>query len=232
MSGVTAPRIERVERFGRRSLEVRLHLTDGELLQIALEAFERSGLDGGDDLPGERRRALLELDADVRVRDAALNVLSYRARTRSELGRKLRTKGFDTARIDRCLDRLTERGLLDDASVAAAFVRDRLRHRPRGRARLTLELRGKGVPAELAGGVIEEVFEAEEVSDMMLASDAAEGWVARQGQALLAALAAKERSPEREKAHRRLRGYLGRRGFSGDALRAGIERALERARER
>ena len=225
-----APRITRVEHFGRRGLEVRLHLTEGEPLQVALEAFERSGLGGGDSLPSDRRRALLDADADFRVRESALNILSYRARTRAELARKLRTKGFDAERVGRCLDRLAERGLLDDAAVAAAFVRDRLRHRPRGRALLTYELRGKGVSAELAGGVIEEVFADEQVSDVQLARDIADGWVARQGRPLLHALTSESRTPEREKAHRRLRSYLGRRGIRGDALRAGIQQALNSAR--
>ncbi|MEX2466021.1 MAG: regulatory protein RecX [Gemmatimonadota bacterium] len=230
MTTPVAPRITRVEPFGRRGLEVRLHLDEGEPLKVALEAFERAVVGVGDTLPPDRRRSLLEVDADVRARDAALNLLSYRARTRTELARKLHTKGFEAGRVERCLDRLAERGLLDDAAVAAAFVRDRLRHRPRGRARLASELRAKGVSAELAGDVIEEVFENEEVTDVSLAREIADGWVARQGRALLDALGADERSPERERAHRRLRAYLSRRGLGGDALRAGVERAVSTAK--
>ena len=115
MGGQGLPRIARVEHFGRRGMEVRLHLTEGEPLEVALEAFEHSGLGSGDPLPADRRRALLDADADVRVRESALGILSYRARTRAELGRKLRTKGFDAERVDRCLDRLTERGPDDRA---------------------------------------------------------------------------------------------------------------------
>ncbi|MCA1791272.1 MAG: recombination regulator RecX [Thioalkalivibrio sp.] len=227
-----ATTLVRIEHFGRSGLEVRLHLDRGDPVPVALEAFEQSGIGVGDPLTGELRRTLLDLDADVRARDAALVQLSYRARTRSELGRKLRSKGFDGARVDRCLDRLEERGLLDDAAVAAAFVRDRLRHRPRGRARLTSELRTKGVAAEVAGGVIDEVFEDEDVTDLVLVRQVADGWVARQGDALLDALASDDRTRERERAHRRLRSYLGRRGFRGDALRAGVEQALSGAAER
>ena len=207
-------------------------MDQGEPLEVTLEAFERARLGTGDALPPQRKRELLDLDADVRVRDAALNLLSYRARTRRELQRKLRAKGYDAGRIEACLDGLSDRGLLDDAAVSAAFVRDRLRHRPRGRGALHAELRGKGVDATTAADVVSEVFREENVSDRALAEEVAEGWVARQGSAILDALVAPASDPERARAQRRLRGYLGRRGFRGDDLRAGVARAETLATER
>jgi regulatory protein len=116
--------------------------------------------------------------------------------------------------------------------VAAAFVRDRLRHRPRGRSRLVSELRAKGVDADLAGEAIERVFEDEDVSDADLARESAEGWIGRQGAATLAALAQDGHGPDRDKVRRRLYGYLARRGFGGDALGAALEHAEKLARHR
>src|SRR5690606_14380439 len=220
------PRILRAEPVRPRGLEVRVHLEgEEEPLRVTLEALERARLGVGDALDPTRRRALLEHDRDVRVRDAALHLLAHRARTRRELERRLRRKGFETGRVDACLDRLEARGLLDDAAVAAAFVRDRLRHRPRGRARLADELRERGVPGELAERVIEGVLEDAGTSDAELALRVAEDWVRRQAAALLEALAAGRRDPGHERARRRLVGYLVRRGFRGGALRAAEERA-------
>ena len=204
----------------------------GDPLEVTLEAFERAKLGVGDALTSKRRRQLLDLDADVRVRDAALSLLSFRARTRRELQRKLRAKGHDRERIEACLDRLRDRGLLDDAVVSAAFVRDRLRHRPRGRDALHAELRKKGVDASTAESVVSEVFQDEGVTDRVLAEEVAEGWVSRQGSAVLAALVASGSGPERARAQRRLRGYLGRRGFRGDDVRAAVARAETLAAER
>lgn len=227
----THPRITSIEPTGPKGSAVHIHLDEGDPLEVLLETFDRSGLGVGDVLPPERRRRLLSEDADARVREAALRLLSARARTRTELARRLRRKGFQPGRIDLCLDRLEGAGLLDDQAVAAAFVRDRLRHRPRGKARLTSELRAKGVGQGAAEEAVERVFEDEEVSDEELAADVAARWVARQGAPLLAALAAAERTPEGEKARRRLYGHLARRGFRGDALRQAMERAVELARD-
>lgn len=225
------PVILRVEPLRPRGLRVRVHLDRGEPLEVALEALERERLGVGDALPRNRRHHLLDADADVRIREAALNLLSYRARTRAELRRKLLAKGFQPARVDPSLDRLEARGLLDDAAVAAAFVRDRLHHRPRGKARLSQELRAKGVTAELAERVVDDVLADESVTESDLARRVVEGWIRRQGAPTLKALASTRRSAESQKARRRLQGYLARRGFMGTALGHTIDLAVASLRK-
>jgi regulatory protein len=223
------PRILRVQPVRPHGLRVLLHLDRGDPLDVMLEALELSRLGVGDSLPSARRHHLAGLDADVRVRDAALNLISHRARTRAELTRRLRQKGFPPERVDQCLDRLESKRLIDDAAVAAAFVRDRLRHRPRGRARLSSELRAKGIDDDLVQSAIDRVFEDESVTDRELALEVAEKWIDRQGEATLSALAGDRQSDGWERARRRLNGYLTRRGFRGDTLRAAIDRAVELA---
>jgi regulatory protein len=206
---------------------MRVHLDRGDPLEVALEAMERLGLGVGDPLPPKRRHQLLDADAEVKVREAALNILSYRARTRAELKRKLMGKGFHLARVEPCLDRLERRGLLDDEAVAAAFVRDRIRLRPRGKLRLTQELRTKGIPQNVAGRVVDDVLEQEEVTEGDLVRQVVSGWLSRQGAGTVQALGARERTPASGKARRRLQGYLARRGFASSAL----SRAMDVVRE-
>jgi regulatory protein len=217
---------------GPRGLRVLVHLEDAEPFEVVLEALERSRLGVGDRLSEDARKELADLDADIRVREAALDLLSYRSRTRQELETRLRQRGFPVGRIRPCLDDLEVKGLLDDEAVAAAFVRDRLRHRPRGKSRLVSELRAKGVDAQLATDAIEQVFGDEEVTDAGLAREAAERWVARQGAATLEALGHAAHTPERDKARRRLYGYLARRGFRGEALTHALDHADLVARAR
>jgi regulatory protein len=220
------PVITRLEPLRPQGLRVRVHLDAGEPFEVALEALETLRLGLGDSLPSSSRHHLLNADADVQIRDAALNLLSYRARTRAELRRRLVVKGFRPARIDVCLDRLQARGLLDDAAVAAAFVRDRLRHRPRTRSLLARELRARGVEADLAVRVVEHVLDEEAVTEATLAERVVQAWLSRQGEAVRCALASRDRSAASEKAYRRLHGYLARRGFAGD----GLSRAIALAR--
>lgn len=208
-----------------RGLRARVHLDRGEPLEVALEAMERMGLGVGDPLPSNVRHHLLDADAEAKIREAALDLLSHQARTRVELRRRLIGRGFRPARVDPCLTRLEERGLLDDAAAAATFVRDRLRHRPRGRSRLAQELRAKGVDDTLARAVVEAVMEDEALSETEVASRVVEGWLKRQGPRVRQALANPTHTPEREKARRRLYQHLARRGFAGRALSEALELA-------
>ena len=218
------PVITRLEPLRPKGLAMRVHLDRGEPLEVALEALERMGLGVGDALPPNVRHHLLDADAEARIREAALGLLSHRARTRAELRRKLTAKGFRPARVEPCLDRLEQRGLVDDQAVAAAFVRDRIRHRPRGKARLAQELRAKGVHDPLATAVVDRVMEDEALGETQLATRVVEGWLKRQGPLVRRALAGPH-TPEREKARRRLHQYLARRGFAGPAFSEALELA-------
>ena len=230
MSSESNPLITRIQSLRPRGLKVLIHTDCDEPFEVTLEALERNRLGVGDPLPEARRHLLLNDDADVRVREAALNLLSYRMRTRSELKRRLRQKDFRPARIDLCLDQLEAKGFLNDEAAAAAFIRDRLRHRPRGKARLSSELRAKGLDADTVNRVINDVFENEGTDDLLLARQVAEGWLRRQNQDTVKTLADTAHSQSREKVRRRLYGHLTRRGFRGDALRTAIEETIEAVR--
>lgn len=160
----------------------------------------------------------------------ALRLLSARARSVRELRDRLHKKSLNPQDISHCLRWLEERGLLNDEEFAGALVRDRLRFSPRSPFLLKRELKEKGVASELAETVVERVCREEGFSSSDLAQIAAEGWVRKQGPAIQANLIQDHFSPEREKARRRLYGFLARRGFAGDAARWGIEAGENKAR--
>ena len=184
---------------------------DGEFrLALAQEIVYRAGLASGDEI-GDARIAELEAeDAFWKARESSLNLLSFRARTAVELGRRLREKGFAEEVVDRCVAELVEKGLVDDSAFAETFVRDRVRLRPKGHRRLAQELRARGVDADTASEAIEEVMRGEETSELDLAREAVAKWARRPNEDSL-------------KARRRLYGFLARRGFGADTVRVILE---------
>jgi regulatory protein len=78
-------------------------------------------------------------------REAALKLLERTRRTRSDLERRLRDKGFAAPVVAGVLDRLAELGLVDDVEFARAWLAGRWGRRPSGWRRLQLELRAKGI---------------------------------------------------------------------------------------
>jgi len=87
-------------------------------------------------------------DAPAACREAALRLLARTRRTRAELERRLKDKGFAAPVVSEVLDRLAEVGLVDDAEFACAWLAGRWGRRPSGWRRLLQELRALGIGDE------------------------------------------------------------------------------------
>ena len=144
-------------------------------------------------------------EVERRAIDAALNFLSYRQRTGQEVKRKLASRGFSEQTIGSAMRRLGAVGLVDDEAFVAAFVRDRIAHRPMGVRRMVRELYLKGIGREVSEPVIQEVFEDEHTDERELAMR-----VIEKKRRTLATRLGDERV-----LRRRLRDHLVRRGFDG-----------------
>lgn len=146
--------------------------------------------------------------------DKALELLSFRARSESELERRLLRGGHSPSTTASALRRCRELGYLDDRAFALAHVRDRLRLRPKGRRALRSELFRKGVDGELAEAAIDEAFAEAGVDEADLARRLAGKRVEALG------------NLEVDVARRRLGGYLVRRGFPPPLVRSVVAEAL------
>ena len=75
----------------------------------------------------------------------ALRYLTARPRSERELRDRLRQRKVGEMVIDRTVEQLRARGLLDDFTFAQYWVDQRVTFRPRSRRMLEMELRRKGV---------------------------------------------------------------------------------------
>lgn len=182
-----------------------VYLTDDRQVTLSAEQAYRAGLRRGISLADDELARLIDEDCEIRAKEAALRLLGTRARSRAELTRRLAGKGFRTGTIDACIERLAASGLIDDAEFAGAFVRDRIRLRPRGIAGLRADLQVRGVDEETASAAIQREMDVASTSELDLARIAARRFRSKAGEAPHATL-------------RRLHGYLGRRGFSAETI--------------
>ena len=168
------------------ALEARLRI-DQELNQSKLEKLEHEN---------QLKKALV----------AANRLLSFRPRSERELKLKLTQKGFDAAIVAESLQRLKEHGLVDDAAFARYWAENRSTFSPRSRRLVQLELRQKGVTAEVA----------QETS----------GEVDDEAAAFSAGLkrASRLETSDYEQFRRRLGEYLKRRGFGYDVIDRSVKR--------
>ncbi len=90
---------------------------------------------------------------------AAVSMLARREHSAGELTTKLAKKGFDTALIADALAELQQRGLQSDSRFAESYVRGRAA-KGYGAARIELELRMRGVDADVATSALRDIRDA------------------------------------------------------------------------
>jgi regulatory protein len=130
----------------------------------------------------ERRAERAGVDDPEVVLAAALRFLEARSRSVAEVRRRLVGAGYQEALADGAITRLTELGVLDDASFARLWVESRDRARPRGEIALRRELALKGVDREV---VDELLTERGEGADGDADTEAARRLLDRRGTSLL-----------------------------------------------
>jgi regulatory protein len=138
----------------RRESRVAVHL-DGEFLVAVSQAFmARHGLFVGRELGDAELAALLAAAHREQALTDAYRLLAHRARSRAELGARLRGKGHDAALVEATLNKLSGEGLVDDGAFAAAFVADKRRLSGWGSARIARELDRLGVDADVVRSLL------------------------------------------------------------------------------
>jgi len=146
--------------------------------------------------------------------EIALRFLGPRRRFEREVRGHLRAKGFSREEIEAAVERVRELGVVNDSETARAWVRDRLRFGPKGRALLQAQLVRQGVAPSIAGEALAEVLKENPEIETAVA-------------VLRKMTARGARSPQDANVlRRRMWSALGRRGFDPETAREAIARVL------
>ncbi len=192
-----------------RARKVKVYL-DGEYAfdlepDVALEAALRPGQQidqtqiAGLENKNQLRRAI----------SCAYNLLSFRPRSEKEMRQKLMQKGFSGAVIAEALDYLKEKKLVDDAAFSRYWAENRSAFSPRSQRMVQMELRQKGIAADLA----------EETSEILDEETAAYRAGAKKASRLPLT--------DYDEFRRKLGEYLKRRGFSYEIINGSVRRLWE-----
>lgn len=175
---------------------------------------------------GEEAEEDVVSDAVREARDAALNLLSYRARSVAEMEGRLGKKGFEGAVVAEVVSWLLDLGYLDDREFARQFLDERLRRRPRGPFALVREMQKRGVERGLAEEVLADLMAEHEIDETDLARDTARRWLTRQPARIVRVLEEGDSvgsGDDALKARRRLYAHLERKGFRREVVRAVLD---------
>ncbi len=201
MSKITAIRVGR--RQGKR---VNVFLDGRFAFSLEAEVTIREGLQVGQELSANQIETLARSDCFHRCLNTAAHYLGYRPRSEFELRERLQRRGFDGDSVGAVLAKLKEQGLVDDMAFAQFWRDNRQSFSPRSQWLTKLELRQKGIAADIIDQVVEAVDNADS--------------------AYRAALS-KARSlsqSDYQSFRRRLGEYLKRRGFGYGVINHTVER--------
>lgn len=186
---------------------VNLYL-DGEFsFTLSIDEVPKNGLKKGLELTESQISELIENDNNDKVYAKILNFISYRPRTIKEVKDRLyQYEVVDPVKQLPIINKLIERGYLDDLVFAKWFIGSRNTHRPRSPRMLSQELMSKGVDREIIKSVLNEINKEEDTILRLLKKKLGDSHVLD--------------APKRQK----ITSYLGRLGFSWGVIKEVVKR--------
>ena len=113
----------------RRKNRRSIFLDDGSVFGISEDVFFSIPVQIGDTLTDRELDNILVADNQQKILDFALNLLSYRMRSKVELMHRLKRKKFNEDGIYSVMEKLETKGYIDDQKFALAFAREKVRRK-------------------------------------------------------------------------------------------------------
>ena len=199
-----AQRIKEIKTQVRHPDHRKIIFDDGTFIEISEEVLHSNPVHPGDELTPNKLKELTNSEQKQKLRNSALNLLSFRMRSLSELNGRLLKKGYDIQDIEPLLEEFDAKNILNDSEFALAFSRDKIRSRGIGPSILRVELSNYHLSQNLVEDTINRMY-TEFPIDTLLGNHLKKKKILRNSQL-----------QEREK--NRIVNFLKRKGFSWDDI--------------
>ena len=177
--------------------------------------IDGAGASRDDGAAGARSRAdprVASARGASRASNVSMHQLARRGMSRWELQQVLDKRGVDAATARAELDRLQSVGLLDDAALALTLVYTQHTRKGLGRSAIAQELRRRHIDQAIIDDALSEIADDDELQRAL---------------ELAHKRAPQLRGLDDQTARRRLAGYLARKGYGSDVLRAAMSSVFD-----
>ncbi len=168
----------------------------------------------GEELPKKKYDEILENVVLSKAKMTALSYLSYKDRTKREVIRRLKEKGFTKEVTKKTLVFLISYGYINDLEFSKKFVKQRVCSKGYGKFKVVRELRDKGVSEDIIATVTEDIEEDERETALKFGLKKA-----------------RNLDLDEYKDKQKLYAYLQRRGYAYDIIKSVIAQVVEMQRE-
>lgn len=98
-------------------------------------------------------------DQEKEAYNFVLKLIGVHLRTIFEIENKLKDKNFSQKVIDQTIVLLKDQGYLDDKQYAEAWIEERIKNRPSGRALCWKKLREKGIEKDIIDKILGQILD-------------------------------------------------------------------------
>jgi regulatory protein len=209
--------ITKIQRLRGRRPRYDVHLDGTLAFEISDWTIGKFGLRTGDDLDEQIIEKIKMTEKETQAKNIAINYLSYRPRSSKEVIDHLMKKGFTHLCAENVVSYLQSAKMINDLEFAYAFVRDRLKRKPTGKALLHQQLLTKGISSSEIEKILAELISPQSQQSAAL-------------QAAKRKMQLVQRSTKKmdtEKRKKRLLDFLLRRGFSYEIAQKAIRTTMD-----
>jgi len=143
----------------RRNNRRSIFLDDGSVFGISEDVLFSIPVQIGDKLTNQQLDDILVADYQQKILDVALNLLSYRMRSKAELMRRLKRKNFNEDGIYAVMEILETKGYVDDQKFARVFAREKVRRKLIGPRALRSEFSVHGMDSDILEHTLKKTYD-------------------------------------------------------------------------
>ncbi|WCK57059.1 RecX family transcriptional regulator (plasmid) [Aneurinibacillus sp. Ricciae_BoGa-3] len=205
-------KITKIEQQKRHKNRYNIYLDDTFAFGVDEDVLIKFSLSTGKGLEDAFIEDVLMGEEITKAFNYAVNLLSFRSRSKGELNTKMKQKGYEPNIMDKAIEKLVYYGYLNDYDFSKQLVHDRQKFKKAGKNLLKQELYHKGVDKEVIEQVLQESVNEEEEY--------------QQAYELTEKKAKSLSNDDRNAKYRKLTGLLARKGYSFDIISKVIKEVL------
>ncbi len=150
-------------RSGRRVVK----LENGNVFSMAEDVFLLKPIRSGDELTTDDIKSLSQSIRRQDALESGYHLLSYRMRSVAEMRQRLLKKEYESELVEGTINRLLEKGYLDDEKFALMFGREKIKSKRLGPPALKVELASHFLSQEILDKTLSKLYKEYPVEELI-----------------------------------------------------------------
>lgn len=155
------PQITKIEKQKKARNRFNIYIDNEFYCGLYDDTILKFGIASGDEINHDKLESIRAFDEYIYGKKIAMDYLSYRIRTVSEIRKKLRSKKINDETAGKIIEHLKELGLLNDEEFARQLITEKIKNKSLSRRMLEQKLFEKGISKQTGQPLLDQLLNAE-----------------------------------------------------------------------